>query len=318
MRRLFCMFLLLFCVPWTGSAEETDMGQVSMTPSELLKIRMEAPADSAFHFSMVYRGTLISDRDTEIDLNGSQLRIPVEDVEALIALCPGLKTMRMTKHRELMNEQMIPLVEKYPGIRFVWLISLGGKYTVASDATAYSTFKKRDEGWKLKSEDLRDLRYAEGLRALDLGHHAIDDLSFLKDFPEMRILILADNRITDISPLAGMKHLQYAELFMNQITDLEPLSGMHELLDLNLTANRGIRDLSPLDGCRALERMWCARIPELSEEEQARFADRHPRCTADFTAAHSTADGWRQHWRYQQYISMFKTFTWREFAPPEP
>ena len=319
MRLRLCMaLLLLFCLPALAWGEEVDLGQVSMTPSEVYAYKQTLPEGTRLHFSMMYRGRLVTDADTEIDLNLSQLRVPVEDVEALTAICPEVRKITMTRHRELMNAQMIPLVEKYPEIEFVWLISLGGKYTIASDATAYSTFKKRDEGWRLRSEDLKDLKYARNLRALDLGHHDIEDLSFLEAFPDMRILILADNRISDIEPLRNMKHLQYAELFMNRITDLSPLSGMQELLDLNLTANKGIRDLSPLDGCTALERFWCARIPELSQEQQKRFEDMHPMCLADFTAAHSTADGWRQHWRYPQYIAMFKSYTWQEFVPPDP
>jgi Leucine-rich repeat (LRR) protein len=75
------------------------------------------------------------------------------------------------------------------------------------------------------------LKYLKNLKYLDVGHNAIDDLSFLYDLPELRILIVADNYvtdyITDLTPIASLKHLQYLEVFTNNITDLSPLSGRH-------------------------------------------------------------------------------------------
>ena len=294
-----------------------NLGTVSRkyTPARLYKLKQSMPEGGRLVFRMQWCGTTISDRDEVIDLNHSRQRVTAQNLEQLICLVPGVRKIICSAHRNLSNKVMIPLVDKYPDIEFVWLVSLGGKYTLPSDCTAFSTMKHIGRGASLTSRDLEPLQYCPHLKALDLGHHRIDDLSFLKYLPELRILILVQNKISDITPLAGLPHLQYVELFVNEITDITPLAGHRELLDLNLSGNR-ITDLSPLDSCGSLERLWASRNP-LGEETKSAFRASHPGCTANFTSAHATADGWRKHWRYTQYIRMFKSHTWTSFCPPD-
>ena len=292
---------------------DLDIGSVRIKPAELDIIAKALPEGGKLHFSTSWCGTVISDTDEVIDLDGSRSRVEVSDLEILIRLVPGVKKILTTAHRNLSNQEMIPILEKYPEIEFIWLINLGKHYTLASNDTAYSTMKGEKTGYKLHSSELEVLKYAKDLKALDLGHHAITSLDFLRGL-DLEMLILADNDITDLSVLAEMPHLQYAEMFLNDITDVTPLAACTELLDLNLNFNK-ITDLTPLDSCTKLERFWASYNKELGEETQQHFMETHPDCTAIFNGSRSsTGDGWRKHPRYTHYVSCFKKHVWIPFS----
>ena len=287
-----------------------DLGETSLKITQIEGIRQAMPDGATLDFSFTWCKATVTAKSTEVDLNGSKTKISEEEIRALIALCPELKKVTVSGHRELSNKIMIPLVEEHPEIEFVWLIRMGG-YTLVSNQTAYSTMKKRTEGYALKSSELSVLKYATQLRALDLGHHDIDDISALAELTELRILILGDNEIRDISALGQMPHLQYVELFTNRITDISPLANCKELLDLNLTHNQ-ITDITPLMSCMSLERVWASHN-QFDEEGVNAFKETHPACILDLTNVHPTADDWRHHPRYDQYLKMFKTKTWVPF-----
>ena len=297
--------------------KEIDLGKVSLSPSQLLSVRSALPEDGVLRFESSWGKADFTESAEELDLNKSKKSISVSDLEVLIELLPGVKKINVSGHRELGNKEIPPLIDKYPEIEFVWLIRLPGSYSLASDATAYSTAKSIGKGHKLTSDELGPLHYAKGLRALDLGHNAVTDLSFLRDFPEMRILILADNDISDLSPLSDLKHLQYLEIFMNDFSDLTPLQSCTELLDLNISRCDKVRDLSPLDALPQLERFWSPQNNRMPKETKDHFLKTHPDCESNFTNYHCTSGTWRYHWRYKQYVAMFKSHVWTPFVEPE-
>ena len=330
-KKIICMLLCLIVCLSVGYAEESpsfkryqdalqwvqenrpmhlDLGETSLKISQIADLKAAMPEGGSVSFSLNWCKTTVTDQDTEVDLNGSLLSVSEKDIRSLLALCPQLKKLTVSKHRELSNKIMMPLVDENPDIEFVWLIRIGG-YTLVSNQTAYSTMKKRTEGYRLRSSELEPLRYAKNLRALDLGHHDITDISVIGELTELRILILGDNKIEDLSPLANLTHLQYAELFTNRIKDISPLAGCTELLDLNLTVNQ-ITDITPLMGCMQLERVWASHN-KFEESGVEAFRETHPNCILDLTNAHPTADDWRHHPRYDQYLAMFKSKTWKPF-----
>ena len=131
------------------------------------------------------------------------------------------------------------------------------------------------------------------LRALDLGHNNIRDLTFLLEAPLLRVLILADNQITDLTPLAELKELEYLELFMNDFTDLSPLAELHNLRDLNICRVR-VSDVTPLLQLKKLERLW---LPDnfLTESQKAELEAALPDCRIQYEWSRSTDFGWRDH-----------------------
>ena len=198
-----------------NSPMDLDLGTLRVTPKELSEIADALPEGAKLRFSTKYCGTVISDTDEIVDLNNGDTFVRVSDLETMIRLMPGVKKIIVSNHKNLSNDEMIPMIEKYPDIEFVWKVSLSSAYKVSSDATAFTTNKSEKDGYKLHSSDMYALKYVKGLKALDIGHCVITDLDFLEGM-DLELLILSDNKITDISILGTMPHLQFLEIFRNR------------------------------------------------------------------------------------------------------
>ena len=298
-----------------NSPMDLDLGTLRVSPAELAEIESLLPEGAKLRFCTKYCGTVISDTDEIIDLNEGDTFVRVSDLETLIRLIPGVKKVVVSNHKNLTNNQMIPLLEKYPDIEFVWKVSLSSAYRVNSDATAFTTNKSEKDGYKLHSSDMYALKYVKGLKALDIGHCAITDLDFLKGL-DLELLILSDNKVTDISILAEMPHLQFLEIFRNNIEDISPLAACTELIDLNIAITK-VTDLTPLDSCTKLERLWLCttmqtKVP--SEENKEHFRSTHPNCFMRDNLYHPTSHEWREHPRYEFYRKNLLSRTWIPFS----
>ncbi len=248
-------------------------------------------------------------------------RFALDDMAALalerqMDCLEGLEKADMYSSR-LSRPVMDHLFDRYRAAFFGWTYDLcDGRYTLRTDITAFSTLKGSKPPYYTEDE-FRYLRYCKNLMAIDLGHNHISDISFLENFPHLRILILADNRISDISPLSNLRELEYAELFMNRIWDVSPLSGMDALLDLNLCYNLSWTrpsdlDVTPLETLQNLERLWISGNG-LTQAQQDQLTAALPGCDIKFrTPGGSTAEGWREHPRYD---IMYACFTTREYRP---
>lgn len=221
-------------------------------------------------------------------LNAPGLRVSVKDLEALYADYPGLRIVCQ-----------FPLVKK----------------SISTEQTAYSTMNT-PEDQRVGEKRFEAIKYAPTLRAVDLGHNAIRDLTFLTALPELRVLIVADNHIKDLSPLAQLPKLEYLELFMNEFTDLTPLSGLTNLLDLNICRNK-ITDVTPLLGLTQLERLW---LPDnfLTEEQKAELEAALPNTHIVYEWSRSTSFGWRHHPRYDVIRRIFPSGIYEPFPKTQP
>ena len=251
---------------------------------------------------------------TFIDLG----EIQAEDLDALMATLdklPQLMRVDMFETR-LTAEQMDQLAARYPGIFFGWTIRIQ-EHEIRTDATAFSTLHN-NKAPQHTSQDFEPIKYCKHLKALDLGHNAITDISFIKDLKELRVLILAINKIEDISVLSGLPNLEYVELFKNKIKDISPLAGMKNVLDLNICFNY-VKDYSPLDTLSSLERLWIynsnnyAASDPIPKEVVAHLKATHPGCHIDHTH-YSTLGGWREHPRYFVIFDIFKNSVYQPFA----
>ena len=225
--------------------------------AELLSALLAAHPDRGYEYTLSLCGQQVSSRQTVLALEGEVTPEMVQELKRWLPCLPALEQVDMYD-AALPDEDMAYFHATYPGIRFGWTLSLG-KWTVRTDAEAFSTLQSQNSK-RYDSTHFEKLRYCYQLKALDLGHNSLTDLSFLEDLPQLRVLILADNKIEDISPLCQLPELQYAELFMNRISDLSPLAGHTRLLDLNLTYNR-VSDPSPLLTCTG-DTGW---FPQLEE-----------------------------------------------------
>lgn len=295
-----------------------DMGDTKFSIDQLRKLKDAMPEGSEFHFNVWFRQTWIDSRGEIIDLDNSQKTTSEAELLWLLENMPNVRQVNLFNHREFSNDFMVPLMEKYPDVTFGWQVRVSSQYVVRSDATAFSTNKESSGKPDLTEKHFENLKYVPGLKAIDIGHNAVKDVSWLRYFPELNILILADNQISDISPLADLHELEYLEMFMNYVSDLSPLAGLENLRDLNVSYQLGYAfkdvDLSVLDGLN-LERFWCNRNG-ISEEEQQRFKTANPETLCDFTGSHSTDHDWRKSYKYDQFRVMFRNRVWAPFTRP--
>ena len=287
-------------------------------PADLLKVKNAMPEGSEFHFSVTWGDVRYTDESTEIILGGKKA-VTEAHLEAIISLCPNIRLIDNSKNLQPSNSVMIPLIEKYPDIRFEWVVNLGHGHRIATNATVFTTKLPPDSGRELTSKKLEMLKYCPNLKALDIGHNKATDLEFLKYVPDLELLIIGDNDVKDITPIGQLKHLQFAELFSNPFTDISALANCTELLDLNIT-NCQVHDFSPLDNVQTLEHFWANMIRHLTEEEAQHFIDHHPNCIVDFQPSHgATVDGWRsENPRYRHYVWCFKNKQWIPFDEELP
>ena len=307
------LLLSAFAFAEDASPQTVDIGRVWWPLTQLKEYAENLPEGTVMTGEFSYKGKFFSVAAEELNLDTVSGPVKAEDLECMIAFMPNLKKIIAKWHPELSNAVMIPLVEKYPDVFFVWALRIN-KYKIYTDVTAFSTMSTDSDARFLKSKDCELFKYLPNLRALDLGHHDITDISFVRYMPELRILILADNNIKDITPIGELKHLEYLELFMNYyITDLSPLANCTELLDLNLSYLK-FTSLQPLESYTKLERLWDAGA-KVSTEEREAFQASHPDCEVLFRPRGSSTYGtWRSHPRYAQYRKMFETGVWKEFT----
>ena len=259
------------------------------------------------------------DRGTTTYLNLAGKRMTFKEVKALLAEYPKLQKVNMFS-MPLTASQADELSALYPQIEFGWTLKIGPDHLVRTDATAFSTLHRSgDIGHSAKA--LSVLRYCKKLKALDIGHNHVDDISWLTELPDLRVLIIAINRITDLTPLASLPRLEYLELFSNRITDLAPLSGLTRLMDLNICYNR-ISDFSPLYEMTWLKRLWIGRAanrgnPGVPQEVIDTLKAKLPATAIDYRSE-PTLGGWREHPHYDVIHEMFSGIYYIPFSDSFP
>ena len=248
--------------------------------------------------------------DQNVDYNVETLDLShknIEDIEGFkrtLSLLPNLKKIDLS-YSNLSNEELGNLRLALPSVRIDWVVHLG-KWSVRTDAVAFSVLITQYDYKRMTSNDIQVLKYCTELKALDLGHQAIEDISVIGTYlQDLRILILADNKIKDISPIANLKHLHYLELFMNDITDSTPLASCTELVDLNISFNYRFSDISGILNLPKLERLWLI-SDRISSDSYKVIRETYPNVVLVTTGTGSTGSGWRTHERYHTMIDMYR------------
>lgn len=284
----------------------------------LLLLAGAAAADS------VSFGSVSFPREAEaIDL-GEQT---VEDWDAFIAFLGGFPNLKQVDMFSTIVEkkQINRLVEAFPDIHFGWTIHITHKHYIRTDQTAYSTLHGQCAPHPSKVFEV--LKYCTELRALDLGHNTLTDLSFLEPLTHLRVLILACNpNLKNIQVLSGLKDLEYIELFSTAITDLTPLGDLPHLMDLNVANNR-ISKWKVLLEMPQLRRLW---IP-VNDKNADLLREALPD-TKVVNHGQPTGNGWRRFedetehphysviyrmFREDQYIPFEESAPWPEEAEAE-
>ena len=138
-------------------------------------------------------------------LNLDEQRLNYNMVKSILAKYPNLKKVDMF-NVQLYRNQVEELASLYPEIEFGWTMKIGKDHTVRTDATAFSTMHFSNSQ-PHSTADIAVLRFCKNLKALDIGHNSVNDISWLTELPDLRFLIIAINKVTDITPLASLTKL---------------------------------------------------------------------------------------------------------------
>ena len=277
---------------------KVDLHDQPLSESERLALTAQFP-DVSFGWSVTYDGETYDSNITELDISGK----PVEDLDALrkaVAMLPDLEKLVMCDCG-MSNEEMADLQKEMKDIKVVWRIRLGSRWSLRTDAVAFSVFIIHYDYPRMSSADIEVLKYCTDLKALDLGHQRLTDLTVIGEYlTDLRLLIVADNAIRDLTPLSNLKHLHYLEFFLNQVRDVTPLKACKELVDLNISYNP-ISDIEPLLYAPMMERVWLEST-YVGNNGVALLQDAYPDAKIVRYGSGSVDQGWR--WDSKRYLQM--------------
>lgn len=290
-----------------------DLRGCGLTVQELLAVQEAFGASISSELS-VY-GVEFDTDTTHLYLND----IPMESVaqiEEILPLMPKLEWVEMCGCG-ISSEEMDALWKRHPNTRFVWEVKIG-RATLRTDCTNFIGAKHgylanasiadpyKDKYNRLFDEDCVEFKYCVDMVCLDLGHMGITDYSFLEFMPKLRYLILADTHGSDFSALSNLKELVFLELFLTDFHQPEVLTGLSKLEDLNI-AYTSVDDPTALMEMTWLKRLWVS-YSKMSFDEKVALEKALPDTHVDYTAAHSTANGWRTGYLYfemRDYLGMY-------------
>lgn len=269
------------------------------------RIRQSNP-DVRIQCSTTLYGMPLDSSTETLILNNIQIN-NTDDLCHALEVFPRLKKVEMCGCG-LSDDVMGQLREMYPEVSFVWIIHFL-KYYVRTDAQVFSTLAI-NYSRPGDSESFSPLfRYCTELRALDLGHMRITDISEIRNLKKLHTLILADNYISDISPLADLKELNYIELFQNNIQDISPLLELPRLEDLNICYNPHVENPTSITRCKTLKRLYYSHCGMSQKDITAVREGIADNCEFNWTAANCVYDGWRDNAKNQTIRTAFKNWS---------
>ncbi len=209
-------------------------------------------------------------------------------------------------------EDLDRLYEINPDAFYYWSFNLVWE-RIDTDILVFSTLQD-GESHRFTDEELYPLlKYCKHLKALDLGHNDLTDLTWIGKLTDLEVLILVDNpNLVDASPLANLTRLHYLEFFMNPwVEDYSFLQSLTNLEELNLCWNEGLRDLSFLEYLPKLNFLMI-KFTGVSEEEYLQWHARLPGLKLiyyPYGDYESTSDGWRD--TEKNHMIRYAFFYWR-------
>ena len=277
-----------------------DLHGVEIPRAEMLKLS-EALPDVQVGMTITIGDQEYDTATDMLDLNNQKVG-NFNEFQQTLNLFYNLKRVEMCGSG-VSNENMEILCSDHPNIKFVWRVYMG-QWSLRTDDIAFSVLIVNYRHNRLRTKDVQVLKYCPDLQALDLGHQALTDLSWVPEYvPKLRILILADNNISDLTPLGELKHLHYLEFFVNKVTDVSPLGNCKELVDLNISYNP-IRDVTALYDLPIIERLWMESTYVPPKQIQT-LKESHPDAKVVDVGSGSVDQGWRSHQRYFDMIDMY-------------
>ena len=176
-----------------------------------------------------------------------------------------------------------------------------GKWSVRTDLTIFSTLQPGSvDIHRYTDDEMYPLfKYCKKLRALDVGHNDLVDMTLIGELSDLQILIIGDNpHIVDISPLANLKELWYLEAFMTDgVEDFTPLSECTKMVDINIGYNHNVDNLSFLDTMPNIINGWFLGNEGITTAEIRKYEAMYPDATLIYGKAPGKPDSMAYGWR---------------------
>lgn len=268
--------------------------------STLQALRLQYP-DLTLSWYFRVNGREIGEDAVEVDVSGMDFS-SLAAAENMASCFPKLEKFIMSGctvgGKAIGNETMADFRERMrDSYKVVWTVQCG-KLSVRTDATTFMPTREH-EYYFLDSMAL-NLKYCEDMICIDIGHHKVKDISFVRYMPHLKYLILTDTAVQDISPVAELKELIFLELTFGIVRDYTPLLQCTALEDLNMDKLDYYADPTPIYQMTWLKTLFWHRC---NTQVQQKLAEALPNTHLDFTGTTTNPihTGWRN---LQNYYDM--------------
>ena len=268
--------------------------------STLQALRLQYP-DLTLSWYFRVNGREIGENAVEVDVSGMDFS-SLDAAENMASCFPKLEKFIMSSctvgGKAIGNEIMADFRERMrDSYKVVWTVQCG-KLSVRTDATTF--MPTREHEYYFLDSMAPNLKYCEDMICIDIGHHKVKDISFVRYMPHLKYLILTDTAVQDISPVAELKELIFLELTFGIVRDYTPLLQCTALEDLNMDKLDYYADPTPIYQMTWLKTLFWHRC---NAQVQQKLAEALPNTHLDFTGTTTNPihTGWRN---LQNYYDM--------------
>lgn len=268
--------------------------------STLQALRLQYP-DLTLSWYFRVNGREIGEDAVEVDVSGMDFS-SLAAAENMASCFPKLEKFIMSSctvgGKAIGNETMADFRERMrSSYKVVWTVQCG-RLSVRTDATTF--MPTREHEYYFLDSMAPNLKYCEDMICIDIGHHKVKDISFVRYMPHLKYLILTDTAVQDISPVAELKELIFLELTFGIVRDYTPLLQCTALEDLNMDKLDYYADPTPIYQMTWLKTLFWHRC---NTQVQQKLAEALPNTHLDFTGTTTNPihTGWRN---LQNYYDM--------------
>lgn len=268
--------------------------------STLQALRLQYP-DLTLSWYFRVNGREIGEDAVEVDVSGMDFS-SLAAAENMASCFPKLEKFIMSSctvgGKAIGNETMADFRERMrSSYKVVWTVRCG-RLSVRTDATTF--MPTREHEYYFLDSMAPNLKYCEDMICIDIGHHKVKDISFVRYMPHLKYLILTDTAVQDISPVAELKELIFLELTFGIVRDYTPLLQCTALEDLNMDKLDYYADPTPIYQMTWLKTLFWHRC---NTQVQQKLAEALPNTHLDFTGTTTNPihTGWRN---LQNYYDM--------------
>jgi len=288
---------------WEALAWLPDMASISFdqptVAAEELKALAADFADIDIRWQKDAFGVTYGSDVTEIDLSGMYFA-SLEEVERELVWFPELEKVVLCKagtgpKEPFDDDAMAAFREKMrPEYKVVWSVDING-LEVRTDDTYFMPAKHHKV---VTNFQVQKLKYCEDMICVDLGHMAIQDISFVEGMPHLKYFIIVDAPLMYIDPISTCKELIYLEFFWTWLNDFTPLLECTAMQDLNVSRTNG--DPMVFKEMTWLKNLWIDGN-DLTEAEKKELEAALPNTYIKYCYGLMAGNGWRD---LQNYFDM--------------